>query len=141
MPSIKPPQKQKNPLDRLADGPDKTPMEKHELEDINELGQETFEKTIRRRWYIDVAVFSFAALSIEFALFSLLGWYAIIPALTLLPYLHQKKWERQTDYGALARAKLAEDRQHARKANEDDSPSDTWPPSKQSETTNNKQHS
>lgn len=44
MPSIKPPQKQENPLDRLADGPDKTPMEKHELEDIDESGQEAFEK-------------------------------------------------------------------------------------------------
>lgn len=103
------PPSSKNPLDRLADGPEPTNVEQNELADIDPDAHDTFEKTIRRRWYIDVAIGTFAAFSIEAFLWGILGWGAIIPVFLLLPYFHQKKWERHTDYGALARAKLAED--------------------------------
>ncbi len=97
-----------DPLDRLSDGPDRTRVERAELESIDPDAHDTFQRTIRRRWYAQVAIGTLFALSVEYALWQVLGWWAIIPAVVLLPYIHRKKWTRQTDYGALAAAKLEE---------------------------------
>lgn len=97
-----------DPLDRLADGPERTRLEEHELEDIDPDAHDTFQTIIRRRWYTQIVIGTVFALSVEYALWQVFGWWALIPALLLLPYIHRKKWTRQTDYGALAAAKLAE---------------------------------
>lgn len=106
MPGISPPGD--NPLDRLADGPDRTRVEEGELESVDPDAHDAFQKQIRRRWYMQVAVGTFVALSLEYALWVMFGWWALLPLFFVIPYIHRKKWERHTDYGALAAAKLAE---------------------------------
>lgn len=98
-----------DPLDRLAEGPERTRVEQAELDTIDPNAHDTFQRTIRRRWYAQVAIGTLFALSVEYALWQMFGFWAIIPALVILPYIHRKKWTRQTDYGALAAAKLAEE--------------------------------
>lgn len=106
MTRIKPPGE--NPLDRLAAGPDRTRVENAELSSVDPDAHDAFQKQIRRRWYMQIALGTLVAFSVEYALWGLFGWWALLPLFFIIPYIHRLKWDRHTDYGALAAAKLAE---------------------------------
>ena len=95
-------------LDWLPGEPPITGMEEFELDGVHPRGRAAFKRTVKFRWYAEATVLTVTALLIELSAASLDRWWLGLPFFLLAYWMHRQKWDRMTDYGALARAKLAE---------------------------------
>jgi hypothetical protein len=91
--------------------PPLTEVEVYELSEIHPDARNKFYTRIKREWYTKVFIATGVLYGVEYAVFSLdILWVYLLPVLPVLSIGHKLKWERKTNYGALAAAKLVEPR-------------------------------
>lgn len=89
--------------------PPLTQVEIHELAQIHPDGREAFHKRVKRDWYMKITVVTIFLYAVEYLIFSLdVLWVYLVPVMPVLALAHRLKYDRQTNYGALAAAKLAQ---------------------------------
>lgn len=99
-------------LQEVSGEPPLTEVEVYELAEIHPDGRDAFYRKVKREWYGKILVGSLALYIVEYTVFSLSSsWWYAAPILPILYIAHQLKWERKTNYGALARAKLEQPRE------------------------------
>lgn len=98
-------------LNELCKEPPLTEVEVYKLAEIHPQGREAFYKKVKREWYGKILVGTIALYIVEFTVFAMSSsWVYAAPILPVVYIAHQLKWKRNTNYGALARAKLNEPR-------------------------------
>lgn len=94
----------------MLSDPPLTRVEEAELASIPPDAREVFYRTVRRRWYAQAALGTLVGWVVEYTTWGFDPvWPFAIPLLLMAVWVRRKRWDRQTDYGALAKAKLAMD--------------------------------
>lgn len=91
--------------------PELTKEEVRELADIEPQARDAFHSRIKKEWLTKIGTTTAFLYAFEYMIFSFnIWWVYLLPVLPILRYAHQLKWNRTTNYGALAAAKLAQTR-------------------------------
>ena len=95
----------------LRGDPPLTKVEVTELAQIHPDGREVFYKRVKREWYAQIIISTVLLYSIEYMVFSFDAlWVYFIPIIPVFSLAHRLKFNRSTNYGALAAAKLNQPR-------------------------------
>ena len=98
-------------IDRSDFEPELTQREVRDLADIKPEARSVFYTRVKREWLLKVTVFTVLLYAIEYVVFSFdIGWVYLLPVVPIFSYAHRLKWNRETNFGALAAAKLAQSR-------------------------------
>lgn len=99
-----------NTVDVYGDPP-LTQAEVYELGEIHPKARGMFYKRVKIEWYMKIIITTVLLYGLEYAVFSFdVLWVYLIPLVPVFSLAHRLKYQRKTNYGALAAAKLEEPR-------------------------------